>query len=70
MLDANDERWINYKKELDELTDRVLDLESRTTKEQGETLRAVLETVGYDVKNYGSYYPLILIAIRDIINPN
>lgn len=70
MLDYNTIEWKNYYAEICELANKVLDLEERTTKELGETLRAVLIECGYDVEYYGSYYPLILFAIRNEINPN
>ena len=57
-------------RKIGELADKVLALEEELTEEEGEQLRDFLQWCGYDVKQYGSYYPLILTAIRNEINPN
>lgn len=67
---VTDERANEIMKKVTELADEVLSLEAELTEEEGEQLRDFLLWCGYDVKHYGSYYPLILTAIRNEINPN
>lgn len=57
-------------REISDLADEVLALENELTEEEGELLRDFLKWCGYDVEHYGSYYPIILTAIRNEINPN
>lgn len=66
---VTDERVNEIAAKIGELADEVLALEAELTEEEGELLRDFLQCCGYDV-NYGSYYPLILTAIRNEINPN
>ena len=67
---VTDERANEIMKKITELADEVLSLETELTEEEGEQLRDYLKWCGYDVEHYGSYYPLILTAIRNEINPN
>ena len=48
----------------------VMALEETITEEEGIKFKEALTELGYDVNYYGCYFPLILIGVREIINPN
>lgn len=52
------------------IAEMVEALDETITEEEGALFKNALTELGYDVNNYGCYYPLILIAVREIINPN
>lgn len=59
---------------LDKITREILVLDLELSEEENESLveefKEYLKFCGYDVENYGSLYPLLLIGIRNNINPN
>lgn len=56
--------------ECNKIADMVMALEETITEEEGIKFKEALTELGYDVSYYGCYFPLILIGVREIINPN
>ena len=60
-------------KELERLAMKVMELSSKMSDELTIDLKDYLEFAGYERRYldlYGSNYPLILMAIKEYINPN